>query len=96
MAAYLINRLPSKVIQNHSSFEILFRRKPNYDHLRVFGCLLYAKDNTQTEKLSAHSRVGVFVGYPVGQMGYKVFYFDRKKIYTSHDVLFFKDIFPFL
>ncbi|GKD73081.1 putative RNA-directed DNA polymerase [Tanacetum coccineum] len=40
-AAHVINRLPSEVIENKTPYEILHNSKPNYDHMKVFGCLAY-------------------------------------------------------
>ena len=37
-ACYLINRLPTKILQNHSPFEIFFQNYPDYNLLRFFGC----------------------------------------------------------
>jgi IS30 family transposase len=37
-ATYLINRLPTKVLQFSSPLEVLFKEKPNYTGLRTFGC----------------------------------------------------------
>jgi hypothetical protein len=37
-AMYLINRTPSKVISYETPLERLFRVKPNYLSLRIFGC----------------------------------------------------------
>ena len=52
---YLINRVPSKVINNKTPFEILLGRKPNYDNLRVFGYLVYAH-NKQGGKFDERRR----------------------------------------
>jgi len=40
-SVYLINHMPTLVLQNTSLFECLFRRTPNYNFLRTFGCLCF-------------------------------------------------------
>ena len=40
-ATYLINRLPSTILNNKSPIEVIYKNKPNMDHLRVFGCVSY-------------------------------------------------------
>ena len=38
-ASYTINRIPSKIINNSSPYEMLFKVKTNLNNLRSFGCL---------------------------------------------------------
>ena len=40
-AVYTINRIPSPVIANKYPYERLYGNLPNYDHLRVFGCVCF-------------------------------------------------------
>jgi len=37
IAMYLLNRIPSKAVQN-TPFELWTGRKPNFKHLHVWGC----------------------------------------------------------
>ncbi|CAH9085646.1 unnamed protein product [Cuscuta epithymum] len=94
-AVYIINRLPSPVIFNKSPFEMLLGKVPSYDHLRVFGCLVYAHDNKQKDKFSERGSPGIFIGYPHGQKAYKIFDLQKQTVYSSRDVVFYEDKFPF-
>ena len=38
----------------------------------------------------------IFIGYPVGQKAYKLFDLSTKKVFTSRDVKFHEDIFPYV
>ena len=40
-AAYIINRVPTKLLDNKSPYELLFSTRPNYANFRVFGCCVY-------------------------------------------------------
>ena len=95
-SAFLINRLPSKVIQNKTPYEIVFGHKPDYDFLKIFGCLAYYRNTvTDGDKFEERGRPGVFLGYPQGTKGYKIYDLKENKIIISRDVRFCENKFPF-
>lgn len=95
-AAYVINRLPSEVLRHKTPYELLFDHKPDYDHMRVFGCLTYYRSNeTRGDKFEWRGRPGVFMGYPPGTKGYKIFDLEKRKIVISRDTRFHENHFPF-
>lgn len=44
-SVYLINKLPSTILKGKTPFGILFHTSPSLDHLKVFGCLAFAKED---------------------------------------------------
>ncbi|KAK0588475.1 hypothetical protein LWI29_001474 [Acer saccharum] len=74
--AYLINRSPSTAIALKTPEEIWTGRPPSLKHLRVFGCAAYAHQSEG--KLEPRSLKGVFLGYPLGVKGYRVWLRDQK------------------
>ena len=40
-AAFLINRFPSTKLNNASPYQVLYNTKPDYTHLKIFGCLCF-------------------------------------------------------
>lgn len=95
-AAYLINRLPSIVIENRTPYETIFGQKPDYHFTKIFGCLAYYRSTeTKGDKFEPRGRPGVFLGYPPGIKGYKIYDIENKKIIVSRDVRFYENNFPF-
>ncbi|CAH9146225.1 unnamed protein product [Cuscuta epithymum] len=95
-AGYLINRLPSPVIENKSPYEMLYKKPPLYTHLRVFGCLCYAHSKETTgDKFAQRGIKCVFLGYAYTQKGWKVYDLEKQRHFISRDVKFIETIFPF-
>ncbi|GJX07144.1 putative ribonuclease H-like domain-containing protein [Tanacetum coccineum] len=64
--------------------------------MRVLGCLAYYRSiETNGDKFEIRGRPGVFMGYPSGTKGYKIYDPSNGKIITSRDVRFAEKVFPF-
>jgi len=85
---YLINRMPSKVLGGQSPYEKLYGNKPMLTHLRVLGCLCYAKVLSESDKLTSRSKASVFMGYSKTQKGYILLDLASKSFFVSRDVRF--------
>ncbi|CAN7087858.1 unnamed protein product [Brassica rapa subsp. narinosa] len=90
-ACYLINRTPTKVLNEKAPFEVLNRYKPALDYLRVFGCLCFVlKPGEMINKLEARS-TKAFIGYSTTQKGYKCYNPDTRRVLVSRDVKFVEE-----
>ena len=92
----MINRTPSKLLLRKTPYEILNHRRPSYDHIRVFGMLCFAQNRLKAkDKFASHSRKFLFMGYPFGKKGWRLYDSETHEFFVSRDVIFHKHIFPF-
>lgn len=95
-ATYLINRLPSKVIQFDTPLECLFHKKPDYSSLRTFGCACWPNLRPyNSRKLEFRSKQCVFLGYSNLHKGFKCLDVSTGRVYISRDVTFDENVYPF-
>ena len=71
-------------------YTLMFNVKPDLSHLRQFGCTAYVltPKHQRDGKLAPVSTSGLFVGYPDGTKGYKVYVPGQDIIVISRDVRF--------
>lgn len=70
-AVYLINRLPSQVLDFESPFFCLYNIPPSYYDLHIFGCVCFVHlPPLERHKLGAHSLQCAFIGYAPNQKGF--------------------------
>jgi len=92
---YLINRLPTLVLNNDTPFFKLYKNAPDYSSLRNFGCRCYPLLRPYAEnKLSYHSIPCIFIGYCSSQKGYRCLDSVSECVYISHSVVFDENYFP--
>src|ERR1044072_4884628 len=94
-SVYLINRLPSKSIQNSVPYTLLFKKFPDYSFLRAFGCSCFPNTRPYNQhKLDFRTQHCVFLGYSTSHKGYKCLSQEGKLI-ISKDVIFDETTFPY-
>ena len=77
IAAYLINRMPSKVFEFSTPIQKLLETYPNSPFIhtlpqKVFGCVVFVHKHGMG-KLSPKADKCMFIGYSPSQKGYKCY-----------------------
>ncbi|KAM0033618.1 putative RNA-directed DNA polymerase [Helianthus debilis subsp. tardiflorus] len=95
-ATYIINRLPTPILENKSPFEVLFTQPPSYAHFRIFRCRFfpYLRDYTK-HKLLPRSAPCIFIGYSPKHKGYRCLEPTTSRIYITRHAKFDEENFPF-
>jgi hypothetical protein len=95
-ATYLINHLPSRVLNNSTPIELLLGVKPDYSSLRTFGCSCWPNLKPFNQrKLQFRSTQCVFLGYSPLHKGFTCLEVSTSRVYISRDVVFDETIYPF-
>ena len=90
IACFLINRMPSSVLDGGIPYTTLFPSKNLFPiEPRIFGCTCFVRDvRPQVTKLDPKSLKCVFLGYSRLQKGYRCFSPDLNRYLVSTDVTF--------
>jgi len=93
---YLINRLPTPLLNGFSPYYKLFSKPPDYNFLRVFGCQRFPNITRYTKhKLQPHFAWCVFLGNAPHYKAYKYLGSHSGRIYVSRHVVFHESVFPY-
>ena len=66
---YLLYRVPTKALEEKTPYEALMGRKPNLEHLKVFGCVCHVKiPSTKLKKLDDRSQKMVHLARWLGRL----------------------------
>lgn len=88
-AVYILNISPTKAVFNKTPYEAWYKKKPDVQGLRVFGCIAYSHIPAQRrEKFDEKGEKLVFLGYSKESKGYRLFNPATKNIIFSRDVIF--------
>ena len=91
-AVYIRNRCPTRALVTITPQEAWSGRKPCIAHMRVFGCIAYAKvPDAKRGKLDAKGTKCLFLGYCEGTKAYRLMCIETRKIIRSRDVVFDED-----
>lgn len=88
-STYLINRMATRTLKDLTPYECFKNKRPSVGHVRVFGCVCYAKNDTpHLKKLEDRSRALVHLGIEPGSKAYRLYNPTSRKITVSRDVVF--------
>ncbi|GKV10014.1 hypothetical protein SLEP1_g21439 [Rubroshorea leprosula] len=88
---YLVNRIPSSVLDNQSPYECLHGILPTYNLLKVFGCACFVLlPPHEHNKLDPRAQLCYFLGYGITQKGYCCWDLVSQKLRVSRHVVFWK------
>ena len=93
---YLINRLPTVVLNNKTPFDLIYDKSPPYSSFQVFGCSCFPFLRPLNQhKLQFYSTECVFLGFNPNHKGYLCLNKQTSQIYVSRHVVFNEFSFPF-
>lgn len=92
-AAYLVNRSPSRVLEDTTPYKLWSGKEPNLGHLRIFGSKVMVHVPKQKRlKWDKKAMQMIFVGYCDSTKGYRIMNPITHQVIKSRDVIFFENI----
>lgn len=97
IAVYLINKLPTSVLNFDTPDFHLYNQHPNYRDMHIFSCVCFVfLLPHERHKLSAQSVKCAFIGYSISHKGYVCYDPLSHRLRISHHVVLWKSIFLFI
>ncbi|CAI7794466.1 unnamed protein product [Closterium sp. NIES-53] len=94
LAAWIRNRVPTKVLPGTTPFEAWTGTKPNLSRLHTFGCLCYYHvSDPLRHKLQPKARAAIYLGIAANEREWRVWDLGERRVVTSWDVVFDEDKF---
>ena len=89
-AAYLRNRMVTTALKSDETpYQQWYGKKPNLQHIRVFGCMVYSHvPEGKRKKLDNRAQKLRFIGYTDTARNYKVWDEETRRSYIRHNVIF--------
>ena len=86
--SYVLNLSSRKGVKGGTPYEKLNGRKPNVEHIKMFGYVVCVKTIGKLIKLEDRSRSMVFLGYEIGSKAYRCLDPITFKFHLSRDLIF--------
>jgi len=94
-STYIINALPTPVLNGDNPYAMLFKRKPDYNVFKVFGCACYPNLRPyNSHKFEFRSQCCLFLRYSPTNKGYICLIPTVKTIVSRH-VRYDETAFPY-
>jgi hypothetical protein len=89
IVVYVLNRCPTKSVDDMTSFEAWHGKKPVVHHIRMFGCIVFIQNTTpHLKKLQDRVRKMICIGYESGSKVYRAYDPITKHVHVTRDVVF--------
>jgi len=93
---YIINMLPTPVLNYSAPHEMLYKTEANFNGLKVFGSLCYASTlSTNRRKFDQRASKCVFIGFKRETKGYILLNIQSREIFVSRNIVFYEHVFPY-
>ena len=97
IVVYLLNQIPSSILNFVSPWQKLYLKKPPLQVSRVFGCACFPFLRPYSSyKFGPNSNLCLFLGYPPLSKGYIRLEVSTGNVYLSPHCIFHESIFPSL